>query len=236
MIRRFAALFSLVAMAAGCSSSTVTVDVFAASSLTDAFTELEEKFEAENPDIDIRLNLAGSDTLRRQIDDGANAHVFAPASIELFDGLEATPIPYATNQLQMITINDPEVVLRVLANDFDGLLVARCADGVPCGTATDQLVTAFGIDLSGATVTAESDVRAVLAKVALGEADIGFVYRTDAFAAGEDVTTTGMTSLDASVVLALAPIDPDNTEAQAFVDFVIAQQALFSSLGFGPAP
>lgn len=241
MIRRFAALLSLMALAAGCSSSTVTVDVFAASSLTDAFTELEEQFEAENPGIDIRLNLAGSDTLRRQINDGADAHVFAPASIELFEGLafEGTavePTPYASNQLVVVAVDDPDVLARVAAADFSGLLVARCADGVPCGTAADQLVAALGLDLSEATVTGEANVRAVSAKVALGEAHVGFVYRTDALAAGNAVVTTDLTSPDAAVVVAMATIDPNNADAQAFVDFVIAQRELFSSLGFDPAP
>lgn len=240
MIWRFAArsalaLISLAVVAAGCSDSTVTVDVFAASSLTDAFTELEERFEAENPGIDIRLNLAGSDTLRRQINDGADAHVFAPASIELFDGLDLESVVYASNQLEIITIDD-NAAERVAAGDFDGLLVARCADGVPCGTAADQLISALGLNLSGATVTGEANVRAVSAKVALGEADVGFVYRTDALAAGDAVVSTGLTSRDAAVVLAMATIDPDNPDAQAFVDFVIDQQELFSSLGFDPAP
>lgn len=225
-----------MALAAGCSDSTVTVDVFAASSLTDAFTELEEQFEAENPDVDIRLNLAGSDTLRRQINDGADAHVFAPASIELFDGLDLEPIVYASNQLVVIATDDPDVRSQVVTGDFDGLLVARCAEGVPCGTAADQLVAALDFDLSGATVTSEANVRAVSAKVALGEADVGFVYRTDALAAGDAVVSTGVTSPTASVALAIASVDRNNADAQAFVDFVITQQELFSSLGFDLQP
>ncbi len=236
MRRRFAALICLVVLAAGCSDSSVTVDVFAASSLTDAFTELEERFEADNPGVDIRLNLAGSDTLRRQIDDGAEAHVFAPASIELFDGLALTPTPYAANQLLIVTINDEAVTNRVLAGDFDGLLVARCAAGVPCGTAADELVAALDLDLTGATVTAEANVRAVSAKVTIGEADVGFVYRTDAVAAGANLTATTLTAPEARVVLAIAATDADNTEAQSFAAFVVSQHDLFSSLGFDPAP
>lgn len=243
MTRRFAALalpVCLAIAAAGCGESTTTVDVFAASSLTDAFTELETRFEAENPDIDIRLNLAGSDTLRRQIADGADAHVFAPAAIDLFDGLSSAdtavdPIPYATNQLEIIAIDD-DIANRVAAGDMNGLLVARCADGVPCGRAADQLIAALGLDVSDATVTAEANVRAVSAKVMLGEADVGLVYRTDAIAAGEEVVATGITSPEASVVLALAAIDSGNADAQAFVDFVIAQQELFRELGFSSAP
>lgn len=236
MIRGLAVLSCLLLVAAACSNSTVTVDVFAASSLTDAFTELEERFEADNPEVDIRLNLAGSDTLRRQIDDGADAHVFAPAAIELFEGLNANPTPYAANQLEIITIDDAGVTERVMAGDFDGLLVARCSDGVPCGAAAEQLITALNLDLSDATVTAEANVRAVSAKVALGEADVGFVYRTDAFAASDAVVSTGLTAPEAAVVLAVARLDTESNEAQDFIDFLLRQEDLFNSLGFDGKP
>lgn len=242
MIRRFAAFACLLALGAGCSDATVTVDVFAASSLTDAFTELEDRFEAENPGVDIRLNLAGSDTLRRQIDDGATAHVFAPASIELFDDLSVDgtsvvgdPVSYASNQLTVIAV-DAATADRAEAGELDGLLIARCAAGVPCGTAADTLIDALGLDLGSATVTAEANVRAVSAKVALGEADLGFVYRTDALAADGDVVVAELSSPDASVELAIAAIASDNEVAQAFVDFVVTQDQLFASLGFEPAP
>ncbi len=223
-----------------CGSSTTTIDVFAASSLTDAFSELEARFEASNPEVDIRLNLAGSDTLRRQIINGAPADVFAPASVELFDGLGVTPIPYATNQLEIIVGTEPGLSDRVLGGDVDGLLVARCSDGVPCGTAADLLLAAVGLDLSGATVTSEASVRAVLSKVQLGEADVGFVYRTDTVAADGEVVSTGQTSDDARVLLALAALPTEDTSesatAAAFVDFVVSQDEVFSSLGFEAAP
>lgn len=232
---RFAAFAVAALLASACGSSTVTIDVFAASSLTDAFAEIERRFEAENPDIDIRINAAGSDTLRRQIDDGAGADVFAPASIELFDGLDASPVPYATNQLVVITTDDDQLADRVTAGDFDGLLVARCAAGVPCGTAADAMIDALGLDLSSATVTAEANVRAASSKVALGEADVGFVYRTDAVAAGDTVIVTSLTSPEARVVLAVAALSRSDS-TQAFTDFVLEQDDVFRQLGFDPAP
>lgn len=234
MIRALAAVCCLAVTATGCGDDVVTVDVFAASSLTDAFSELEERYEEANPDVDIRLNLAGSDTLRRQIDDGADADVLAPAALELFNGLGAEPLPYATNQLEIITI-DPEVAARVAAGDFAGLLIARCASGVPCGDAADEFIDASGFDFSDATVTSEANVRAVSAKVELGEADVGLVYRTDAVAAGDAVFATGITGAEASVVLAIAALDTDG-EAGAFVDFVLEQREVFDVLGFGPRP
>ena len=241
MIRSLAVVLTAGVLSAGaCSSSTITVDVFAASSLTDAFAQIEERFEAANPGVDIRLNLAGSDTLRRQIDDGADADVFAPAALDVFDGLQVTPIPYAANQLEIVVNTDPGLADRVIAGDVAGLLIARCAAGVPCGVAADRLVADLNLDLSGATITSEASVRAVLSKVQLGEADVGFVYRTDTVAADGEVVSVGLTSDDARVVLALAALTNGGSEtsktAEAFVTFAVSQDDVFAALGFEPAP
>lgn len=242
MIRRLVVCVVLAlggVAASGCGSSSTTVDVFAASSLTDAFTELERRFEAENPDVDLRLNLAGSDTLRRQIDDGADADIFAPASLELFVGLSIEPTPYASNQLEVIVTSGFDADLDLTApGAFGGLFVARCAPGVPCGDAADRLVDALVLDLGQATVTSEANVRAVLSKVELGEADVGFVYRTDALVAGDRIVRTGLTAPTASVTLALATLDEAQAEARRFTDFVLSAEAaeVFASLGFAPAP
>lgn len=240
LIRRLVVAVVVVSVgfaAPGCGASTTTVDVFAASSLTDAFTELERRFEADNPDVDIRLNLAGSDTLRRQIDDGAAADIFAPASLELFEGLDVDATPYASNQLEVIAGEGIERDLST-PGSFDGLFVARCDPGVPCGSAADALIEQLAIDLDRSTVTSEASVRAVLSKVDLGEADVGFVYRTDALAGSDRIRRTGLTSSDASVTLALATLDGSNTEARRFTDFVLSPTAaeVFDELGFAPAP
>ncbi len=218
--------------------------MFAASSLTDAFTELEQRFEAEHPDIDLRLNLAGSDTLRRQIDDGADADVFAPATPELFDGLEASPRAYASNQLEVVVSSESGIVDPLTdPGAFDGLFVARCAAGVPCGDAADRLIDALRLDLDDATITSEANVRAVLSKVSLGEADVGLIYRTDAIAGGERIVLTGLTSPEASVTLAIATLgDADGSEARRaaaqFVAFVLSDEAatVLADLGFLRAP
>lgn len=245
MIRRFAAALCLLVTAAGCGDSPVTVDVFAASSLTDVFSELEERFEATNPGIDIRLNLAGSDTLRRQINDGADAHVFAPASIELFDGLSlggraVDPVPYASNQLEIITERDGQLASRVREGDLEGLVVARCSPGVPCGDAADRLIDALGLDLSGATVTSEPNVRAVLSKVELGEADVGFVYRSDVSGASTDVMPLDVDVESTRVTLAISALtatgSPTGDAAAAFVAFVISEADGPVFFGFDPAP
>lgn len=229
---------AVAAAAVSCGDDATTIDVFAAASLTDAFSELEARFEADNPDVDIRLNLAGSDTLRRQIDDGASVDVFAPADAALLDGLDGDAIIYATNQIEMVanpdSLDDDGVGPTGTNTDWDaaGLVVARCAEGVPCGIATDALLAVQPIDLG--VVTFETDVRSVLTKVRLGEADAGFVYRTDRIAAGDEVIALGITAPEASVSLAVISLS-DAPDAQAFAAFVASGEAaaVLGELGFG---
>lgn len=226
MIGRLVALAGL-ALLISCGQDRTEVDVFAASSLTDAFTELEAQFEAANPDVDVRLNLAGSNVLLRQINDGAGAEVYAPAEVGLFAELDAQPRSFASNVL--VAIVPAESSVKTVA-DLSSLTVARCAVGVPCGDATDQWLDWAGLELSRAS--SEANVRSVLTKVRLGEADGGFVYRTDALAAGEQVR---IIELDEAPVVELAIADLAHSGASSdFVTFVLSEEAsdIFADLGF----
>ena len=217
------------------------VDVYAASSLTDAYSELEDRFELANPGVDVRLNLAGSNTLLRQILDGAEADVYAPASVELITDLDqhqggpqARSISeiYASNRLTLVVPDSDDkspvtAPTHVIAAD---LLIARCASGVPCGDATDRYLE--GADLALARSTDEPNVRAVLLKVASGEVDAGYVYSTDARARADEVTEIPL--IDAPTVdLALTVLTPDS-DAAAFAAYVVSDDAVdvFRSLGF----
>ena len=248
-LRSIIGLFLAALAAASCSDDTVTVDVFAASSLTDAFTVLEQRYEASHPGVDIRLNLAGSDTLRRQIDDGAEVDVFAPAALDLFAELGVDPTVYATNRL-IIVATDEAILQRVSDDDVGGLLVAQCAVGVPCGDLAREALREAMLDVSGATITSESNVRAVLSKVVLGEADLGFVYVSDFVSAG---STAGLLAIEVPVpgaddsdrpsaslgIAALADGEGLTARhARGFTDFVVGSDGaeVFESLGFDPAP
>jgi len=231
----------VVGASTGCSTSDEqsTVDVYAASSLTDAFGILEASFEADNPGIDIRLNLAGSSALLRQIEEGASADVYAPADPdlldELSDGIVGEAVVYATNRLTLVaprdgpddapTVDDPGDLTD------DAVLVARCAAGVPCGDATDRYLAASGTDIGRSTD--EPNVRSVLLKVASGEADAGFVYTTDALARADEVAEVPLVDPPA-VELAVAALT-DNPNAKAFTSYVASDEAadVFRSLGFG---
>lgn len=230
----------------GCASDDREVlDVYAAASLTDAFTAFEEAFEADNPEVDVRLNLAGSTTLQRQILDGADADVFAPADVALLtavtnaagsvdsggpiDGADGPEAVYAANTLTLIVPGEDTVVASA-ADLADGdLLTARCAAGVPCGDATDAFLGAAELDLGA--VTEEPNVRAVLTKVATGEADAGFVYVTDA-ATAADVTALALTAAP-RVDYGLAVLT-DDPAAAAFARYVHSAEAaaVLDELGF----
>lgn len=226
MTARVVALAGL-ALVVSCGQDRTEVDVFAASSLTDAFSELETRFESGHPTIDVRLNLAGSNVLLRQINDGAEADVYAPADIRLFTDLDAEPHAFASNTLVAIV---PASSSAQSVGELVDQTLARCASGVPCGDATDMWLQDAGLELSRAS--SEANVRSVLTKVRLGEADGGFVYRTDALAAGDQVRIIELD--DAPVVdLGIAALS-DSDASEAFVHFIQSDEAaeVFAELGF----
>ncbi len=189
-MRAAAALLLLLVLTASCGGPERTrLRVFAASSLTDAFGELEGRFEDAHPDVDVVLAFAGSQVLRLQIEQGAPADVFASADLDhvqaLADGgLVAEQRLFATNELVVIVPADRSSAVR----SFEDLpeaerLVIGTAE-VPVGRYTRRTLARAGDEFRRAVlarvVSEESNVRLVRAKVALGEADAAIVFRTDA--------------------------------------------------------
>lgn len=170
-----------------------TLTVFAAASLTEAFTALGKTFEGSHPGVRVRFNFGGSSTLAQQITQGAPADVFAsanPATMRtVTDAGDAAGPPrvFARNRLVIAVPKDnPGKVSGVRDLSAPGLKVVLCAVQVPCGSAAKTALDAAGVRVR--PVSRERDVKAVLTKVGLGEADAGLVYRTDAEAAGGEVT------------------------------------------------
>lgn len=224
-------------------SGTTTIDVYAASSLTDVYTEIEQRFEESNPDIDIRLNLAGSSTLARQINDGAPADVFAPADLSMLDQLgsnviqpsAAPPEPYAKNRLVLVvSAGNPQSIEQLNRLEQSDILTAKCISGVPCGDATDEGLASAGIELG--LVTEETNVRSVLAKVVAGEVDAGFVYQTDANVAPEVEVIEGFDSPEVRLVaIDLNANPPSNTVRSSTVESRQASARFVSYIGSGQA-
>ena len=221
---------------------TVTLDVFAAASLTDAFTEIAEDFEVAEPGVDVALNFAGSSALREQILAGAPADVFASADEDDMAALAGedavvAPAVFATNRLQIaVPEGNPGGVTGLDAFADDGLLLGLCAAEVPCGRFARTALERAGVVAS--LDTEEPDVRALLTKVSAGELDAGIVYETDVQAAGAAVGGIPIPS-DVNVVarypIAVIADAPDRGAAEDFVAFVTGPdgQAILRRFGFG---
>ena len=163
-------------MTGGLAAAKLTI--FAAASLTGVFPHIDNA---------PRYNFAGSDQLAFQITQGAPADVFAAASRKYPDqlhakGLVSKPRVFATNELVLIVPRTNEAAVRSVYDlRRKGLRIVIGANGVPVGDYTRKALAALNLSfVLRNVVSQETDVKSVVAKVALGEADAGFVYRTDA--------------------------------------------------------
>jgi molybdate transport system substrate-binding protein len=219
----------LVTSGAACGDgSDGRVQVFAAASLTDVFEEVVDRFEAENPDVEVTLSFSGSSALVEQVLDGAPADVLATADERTMDGLVAAeaspargePRAFARNRLVLVVpAGNPGAVSELSDLADDELFVGLCAAEVPCG------------DL------AANDVRSLLTKLTAGELDAGLVYETDARAAGDDVEVVDAPELAEATtsypIVALGGGDDPSAGAD-FASFVLGAegQAILAEAGF----
>ena len=216
-----------------------TLRVFAAASLTEAFTELAVAFEDAHPEVDVELSFAASSALAQQLLDGAPADVFASADEPNLAKVPDAEDPriFARNRLAVIVEpGNPEDIGSLADLARGGLAVVLCAPEVPCGKLAASALDAARVELRPASL--EENVKGVVAKVSLGEADAGLVYVTDAKAARGKVDTIDPTDLDGSLetrypMAVLAGAD-EPARAAEFVDFVLsdAAQATLRDHGF----
>jgi molybdate transport system substrate-binding protein len=178
-VRRLIVLAVLVAaLAVPGAIAAEGITVFAAASLTQVFPKIDR-----SP----RYSFAGSDQLALQIRQGAPADVYAAASPKYtqllhHDGLVTKPVTIATNRLiLLVPRSNPAGIRSVYDTRRAGTKVVIGDPGVPIGAYTRQLLDAIGItsDVMRNVVSQETDVKGIVSKVALGEADVGFVYVTD---------------------------------------------------------
>ena len=216
--------------------------VSAAASLTEAFGELETVFEAENPGVDVLLNLGPSSGLREQILEGAPADVFASANTSNMDQVveadaaAGEPEIFVSNLLQIaVPAGNPGGVggLEDFANEE--LLVGLCAEDVPCGDFGRTALENAGV--TPAIDTNEPDVRALLTKIEAGELDAGITYVTDVLStngAVEGIDIPEEFNVVANYPIAVLTEAPNPEAAAAFVALVLSDegQAILSSYGF----
>jgi molybdate transport system substrate-binding protein len=217
--------------------------VFAAASLTDAFTEIGAAFEAANPAATVTFSFAGSSALVQQVNEGAPADVFASADEANMQKLTdagnaaAAPTPFATNTMEIaVAAGNPEGItgLADLADPDVALVV--CAPEVPCGRLAGEILAKNAVAATPKSL--EENVRAVLTKVELGEADAGLVFATDVAVAGDRVTGVPIPPDENAVTtLVIAPTKESRNggSASAFVAFVAGPdgQAILEKYGFG---
>ncbi len=208
---RFRVLAGVVALcclflAAGCGESSGqegdrtggggddTLTVFAASSLTDAFRELEKTFEKRHPGVDVRQSFESSSTLLTQIQQGAPADVFASAAQEEMDAavkddlVSGEPRIFVRNrEVVMVPEDNPANIMDFRDLATPGIKLVLAEDGVPAadyaleilGKSEAEYGDDFEEDVLSNVVSREADVRASVNRVALGDADATFGYASD---------------------------------------------------------
>ena len=228
--------------------------VFAASSLTDALKESGEAFAREHPGAKVTFSFGASSALATQINEAARADVFAAADTTQMQavadgGRLAGPVRvFATNVPVVVKPKGSNAARRFEDLARPGLRLVLAGPEVPIGKYSREVFERasgpggvspdFAARVLANVRSNEANARAVLAKVQLGEADAGVVYRSDAAAAGPAVDVLAVPA--AFVVVATYPIAPlqggkNAGGAAAFVDFVLSPegQAILAKYGFG---
>jgi molybdate transport system substrate-binding protein len=244
-------LLVVAVVAAGCGGnddspggeSPTEIKVFAAASLTAAFNQLGERYTAANNGTKVTFNFAGSQALATQIQQGAPADVFASADLPNMDkvkDLVGEPRVFASNQLQIVVEQGNPMGVKTL-DDLarSDLKVVLAAPDVPAGKYAKQALAKAGVTVK--PVSQEDNVKAVVTKVSLGEADAGIVYVTDVTAGGDKVEGVDIPkeqNVTATYPIAVVEASTHQSQAQAFMDLALSDQGqqVLKSYGFLPPP
>jgi molybdate transport system substrate-binding protein len=244
-------LLVVAVVAAGCGGnddspggeSPTGIKVFAAASLTAAFNQLGERYTAANGGTKVSFNFAGSQALATQIRQGAPADVFASADVPNMDkarDLVDPPQNFASNRLRIVVEKGNPRGVKSL-DDLAGkdLKVVLAAPQVPAGRYAEQILDRAGVSVQ--PVSLEDNVKAVVTKVSLGEADAGIVYATDVTAGGDKIEGVDIPkdqNVTATYPIATVKASKHQQQAQAFVDLVRSPdgQRVLESFGFLPPP
>lgn len=224
--------------------------VFAATSLRDAFTAMGTEFERVHPGVTVTFNFAGTQELRTQLEQGAAVDVFASADQvhmgALVDASRASnPVVFARNEPVVVVASEAAAVVRTFADLPAAERIVIGAPEVPIGRYTlqmfDRASATLGADfrtrVEAHVVSRELNVRQVLAKIRLGEAQAGVVYRTDAQSAEGEVTVVAIPAeinVTAEYPIAIVSDAAHPALARAFVAFVSSAegQAALRTAGF----
>ncbi len=237
-----------------------SLTVFAAASLTDAFNQIKTDLQTQHPNLEITFQTGGSQSLVTQLQEGAFADVLATANTSTMktavEGgfIDGNPASFTGNRLVIVTPKDNPAGITSL-DDLakDGIRLVVAGADVPAGKYALQAICSYGSGRDAAApadfvttvgnnvVSEETDVRSVLAKVQLGEADAGIVYASDAVAAGLSGSAVNVIEFPATVpttaTYPIAPVAGGNTDlANAFISYVLSLdgQKVLADFGFSP--
>jgi molybdate transport system substrate-binding protein len=239
LLRLALAVVTLASPALAADPSTLVV--LAAASLTEGLREAASAFESRHPGLTVQPSFAGSPTLAHQIEEGAPADVFASADEatmqRLVDGghVAGPPAVFARNRLAIVVPPGNPKSIRSLADVArPGLVIVLCAPTVPAGRYAREAFAKAGVAVPRASE--EADVKAVVTKVRLGEADAGIAYTTDVHAAAGAVD--GVALPDAHDVIARYPVAVlrearNRSAAEAFVAFLTSEDGARILARFG---
>ena len=234
----------LISGKSGSDAQETVITVFAASSLTDALTDVADAFE-DRHDVAVVFSFAGSSTLAAQIREGAVADIFASANMTqmqqiIDEGLiDADDVRiFAENQPVIIVPADNPADINSAEDLAEaGHLIVMASETVPIRVYTNELLDLLGDvfaagyvdDVLANVVSEEPNVRQVVARIVLGEADAAIVYRTDVTPDIADAVTIielpeGVKSPLAQYPIARLIDAPDPDEADLFIDFVMSDE------------
>ncbi len=243
LIAAMIALMTFTSVPQADAQTNQTLTVFAASSLTNAFGEIKTAFEAANPGITITYNFGASNTLATQLSSGAPADIFASANATQMNAaitakrIAGKPRTLAKNRLILIVPADnPARITTLLDLAKPGIKLVIAAKGVPVRDYTDAMLAKlvklsnYGADYQTAftknVVSEEANVRQVSAKVSLGEADAGFVYRSDVTPDISNKVTIiqipDSVNTLATYPIALTDNSPNADLAKKYIDYVLS--------------
>ncbi|HEX7166273.1 MAG TPA: molybdate ABC transporter substrate-binding protein [Acidimicrobiales bacterium] len=220
-----------------------TIRVLAAASLTEVFGDIERRFEAASG-VGVTFEFAGSSTLVRHLADGAHGDVLVTADEQEMAraadaGLVWPRTVVARNRLALVVERgNPLRITSLEGAAREPVKLVLCAPEVPCGRLAAEALGRAALDARPASL--EQDVKAVLAKVVLGEADAGLVYATDATAAAGEVEEVAIAerlydggALHTNYAAAVTKGARDGRAARAFVDFLVDEGVtVFAAFGF----
>ena len=218
------------------------VTISAASSLTDALSEVAKAFRVAYPKAKVRINFGSSATLVTQIQSGAPSDVIASADLASVEKLVASghvlvaPRVFARNSMAIaVKPGNPKKVMSL--NDLSRLdVIAMCGKSVPCGVYAASALSRAGVVIGESNITRGADAKATLGAVATGDADAALVYKTDVLAAKKNVALIEIKSaFNVKVKYGIATIRGSKNAvlAKTFVDFVLSEKGLKILKGYG---